>query len=74
MPTTPTYEDWGFVFQSPMISYKPELIAWCKTNWGEPFGQWLMGTGGDCASLGVPVVFFFRTQEQLTQFVLAWCT
>ena len=74
MPTSPTYEDWGFVFQSPIIRYTPEISDWCQKNWGDPMQQWLMGTGGDCAGIGVPVVFFFRNQDQLTQFVLTWCT
>lgn len=73
MPTTPTYEEWGFVFQSPIVRYNPQMSIWCKLHWGEPLADWLMSSGGDCVGLDDPVVFWFKTQDQLTQFLLTWC-
>lgn len=72
MPSSSRYEDWGFLFHTQHVKYKNEMQAWCQLMYGKPFDQWLISTGGDRASPGDPVIFWFKNYDQLTQFILTW--
>ena len=48
------------------------MIFWCQQNLGIQGDDWLFSTGGEWANEGTPGVFWFKREDQLTQFVLAW--